>query len=90
MLTLIPPIDMARSNRHTKGSQFKVNAGKHKGKTGAIVKANLIWHWVAFDDGFLGFIIRSSYCDFIKNEPAAASPRDQVRGNATRKSRFFI
>jgi hypothetical protein len=86
MLTLIPPIDMARTNRHMKGSRFKVNAGEHIGMTGATIKANPIRHWVAFDDGFLGFVL-CSYCDFIKNELAAA-PGDQVRRNAPRMSRL--
>jgi hypothetical protein len=74
MLTVVPPINMVRTNSHTKGSWFKVNTGKHKGKTGASIKAKPIRHWVTFDDGFLSFVL-CSYCDFIKNGSAAA-PRD--------------
>jgi hypothetical protein len=57
MITLISSIDMTRTNQHMKGSRFKVNAGKHKAKTRAIVKVNPIRHWVVFDDGFLGLFI---------------------------------
>jgi hypothetical protein len=67
----------SRTNQHAKGNQFKVNAGKHKGKTGMIVTVNPIRQWVVFDDGFLGFV-HHSYCGFIKDETTVTS-RDQDR-----------
>jgi hypothetical protein len=64
----------------------QVNAGKHKGKTGATINANPMRDWVAFDDNFLGFIL-CSYCDFLENELTVA-PRNQVRRTAPRTSRL--
>jgi hypothetical protein len=87
MITLFTSGSMTRLNLHKKGACIKVNASKHKGKTGTIHKVNPMKHSVLFDNGASGYV-QPFYCVFLEKEPASIPWRHQDRRAPSKTSRL--